>query len=104
MPLAGGNVSLTQNTQYPWDGEVRIGVEPERPVEFTLRLRVPGWCRFARLQVNGSEIDVGPATDRGYNRVRRRWHAGDEITLSLNMPAERVYANPKVSADVGRVA
>ena len=38
---------IAQKTDYPWDGAVAFAVEPETPAEFTLRLRVPGWCRSA---------------------------------------------------------
>ena len=104
LSVAGVNVSLNQQTQYPWEGAIRIGVDPERPAEFALRLRIPGWCTFARLQVNGVEIDLDPTMDCGYAHVTRRWQQGDEITLFLDMPAHRVYAHPEVLADIGRVA
>jgi DUF1680 family protein len=42
--------------------------------------------------------------DRGYAHIRRRWRKGDVVLLSLDMPAERIYAHPEVAADVGRVA
>ena len=38
-------VRLSQQTKYPWEGRVAITVAPERPVEFTLSLRVPGWAQ-----------------------------------------------------------
>lgn len=104
LSLGGVNVVLTQATQYPWDGAIALQVEPERPAEFALRLRVPGWCRSARLQVNGEEIDLEAVMDRGYAHIRRRWRKGDAVVLSLAMPAERIYAHPDVAADIGRVA
>ena len=33
-----------------------------------------------------------------------RWRKGDKVTLSLDMPAERIYAHPEVAADAGHVA
>ncbi len=104
LTIGGVNVVLTQATQYPWDGAITLQVGPEKPAEFALRLRVPGWCRSARLQVNGEEIDLEAAMDRGYAQIRRRWRKGDAVVLSLAMPAERIYAHPDVAADIGRVA
>ena len=104
IPVSGVRVSLHQKTQYPWDGAIQVRVEPEQTVEFALRLRIPGWCRSARLQINGTELDVKAVMDRGYAHVQRRWQKLDEVKVHLDMPAERIYAHPEVAADVGRVA
>jgi len=116
-----GKVTLTQETRYPWDGAVRIRVEPERPTEFTLALRIPAWAlgrtrteglyRLApagplspvTLRVDGRAVEVGDPAD-GYARIRRTWKKGDAVELVLPMPVCRVYAHEKVEADRGRVA
>ena len=104
MQVDGVNVAVQQTTRYPWDGGVTIRVEPERAADFALRLRIPAWCRSARLAINGSAIDVEAAMDRGYAQIPRRWQPGDVLQLELAMPAERIYAHPEVIADAGRVA
>jgi DUF1680 family protein len=104
VPLADGKVKLTQETRYPWDGDVLITVEPEKSFAFALHLRVPGWCREGpAVAVNGQAL-TDLKVDRGYVTVRRTWKAGDVVRLSLPMPVERVHADPRVKADVGRVA
>ncbi len=95
-------VTLRQETAYPWEGRVELTVEPERPATFALYLRIPGWCRGARLAVNGEERPL--AVEHGYARVERAWAAGDRLTLDLPLPVERVRAHPAVAADRGRVA
>src|SRR5262249_40531746 len=104
--LTVGNVkvALTQTTRYPWDGAIRIALEPEQPAEFALRVRVPGWCRRASLALNGAPVDLQSVMDRGYAHLRRRWQKGDTVALTLDMPPERIYAHPEVAADAGRVA
>jgi DUF1680 family protein len=112
-------VALRQETRYPWDGAVRITVEPARPSEFAVRVRIPGWAqgrpvpsdlyRYAdgatspfRLAVNGQPL--APAIEQGFAVLRRAWKAGDTIDLVLPMPVRRVQGHDKVAATAGRVA
>ena len=37
-------VTVCQETRYPWDGKVKIVVEPEKESEFTVAVRIPGWA------------------------------------------------------------
>ncbi len=104
LNVRGEPILLRQRTRYPWDGAVSLSVELERPTRFVLHLRLPGWCRSARLRVNGTDIDVRQAVDRGYLRVEREWATGDAVQLDLEMPVERIYAHPAVAADAGCVA
>jgi DUF1680 family protein len=100
---------------------VTINVDPAEPAEFDLFVRIPGWCQgdsspddlyqivgrpargAATFKLNGQPTDPLEIV-RGYARLHRRWQAGDQIDLTLDMPARRVHANPKVEADRGRVA
>jgi len=100
--IAGRDVTLTQQTRYPWDGEVKITIGLDRPGTFALMLRIPGWCRKHALAVNGKRL-AAPVR-KGYARIRRRWADGDAVALSLDMPIERIKAHPSVLADAGRVA
>lgn len=124
LVLGGGaSVTIAQQTEYPWDGRVRLTVAPERPMPFELCLRIPGWAqgrpvpsdlyRFGtdretevppvKIAVNGRATDPSPAAD-GYLHLSRRWQSGDAVELELPMPVQRVYAHAKVEADRGRVA
>jgi hypothetical protein len=115
----GTQVRLTQDTRYPWSGNVHIAVAPVRASIFTVMLRIPGWARnepvpsdlyrFAdqardpvTVRVNGQSVPVDPV--KGYVSLNRSWQKGDAIELNLPMPVRRVKANPKLQADAGRVA
>ncbi|OLP55759.1 hypothetical protein BJF92_08665 [Rhizobium rhizosphaerae] len=104
LELDGRLVRLTQETRYPWEGDVAIRLTLENPAELTLHLRIPGWCRQARLTVNGEAVDLATVTEKGYAAIRRLWANGDEIRLGFDMPVDRLYAHPAVSEDAGRVA
>jgi DUF1680 family protein len=104
LALKSGKVKLTEETKYPWEGDVEVKVEPEKPFAFDLHLRVPGWCKDKpAVTVNGESVDASKP-EKGYVTVSRQWKSGDVVKLSLPMPVERVYADPHVKADVGRVA
>jgi DUF1680 family protein len=104
VALKDGKAKLTQKTRYPWDGDVQITVEPEKNFAFAMHLRVPGWCRSTPgITVNGQALtDI--KVDKGFVQIERTWKPGDVVRLHLPMPVERVYADPHVKADVGRVA
>ncbi|SCB47189.1 glycoside hydrolase family 127 protein [Rhizobium lusitanum] len=97
-------VRLKQETQYPWDGDIRLQLALEQPSHFTLHLRIPGWCRSAEILVNGMAVDLGACVTNGYAAITREWRNGDEVRISLSMPVDRIYAHPAVSEDGGRVA
>jgi uncharacterized protein len=103
IPLGENTVTLTQETQYPWDGTMRLTVDPNTPGRFTVALRIPGWCQGAKIAINGTPVDP-IKMEKGYAMVRHQWQSGDVVTLDLPMPVERMEANPRVKADVGRVA
>jgi len=102
VQLVGGKVALRQETDYPWGEAVSIAIELERAMQFELAVRIPGWCRGATLEVNGTACAL--ETDDGYARLRRSWQPGDRVRLHLPMPVELIEAHPEVRADAGRVA
>ena len=104
LTVGGKAVTLTQESRYPWDGAVAITVEVDNPTRFTLHLRVPGWCSGATLGVNGEAVDVAAQTTDGYIAIRRDWVSGDNVRLDIEMKPQRLYANPNITADLGRVA
>lgn len=95
-------VTLAQATRYPWDGDIALEVAPAAPASFKLHLRIPGWCRSAEVSVNGEAVTAKP--ENGYLTIARLWQKGDIVRLRFAMPIERVYANPLVVEDAGRVA
>ena len=97
------SVKVTQETDYPWSGDVRITVDPETPVTFGLNLRIPAWCDAFEVRVNGS-VHKPETNANGYLSIQRQWHAKDTVNLTLAMPIERVYAHPLVKENVGRFA
>ncbi len=104
IALGSRTVKISQQSRYPWDGEIKVSVEPAEPATFALRLRIPGWCNHgAKLSVNGEQVNP-VQVEKGYAVVRREWRANDVVQLSLPMEIQRIEAHPGVQADRGRVA
>ncbi len=55
--LNGRKVKVRQESRYPWDGDVKVTLEPETPGEFTVNVRVPGWVsRSGSTNIQGSPV------------------------------------------------
>jgi uncharacterized protein len=97
-------IALRQRTDYPWDGRIKILLEPESPVKFKLHLRIPEWCKSAELILNGDVVKHQEFMANGYIVLDREWQPGAHLELNLDMPVEMIYASPKVRHDCGKAA
>lgn len=115
---ANGKLKLRQQTEYPWQGGVRIEVTPDSARTFCLRLRLPGWAtdkpvptdlyhftapaeESYSLKVNGAQLTCGVSD--GYINVNRAWSAGDVVELTLPMEVRGIAAREEVKDDQGKV-
>jgi DUF1680 family protein len=98
----GTPIKIQQKTNYPWNGEVKLTLNPAQPADFTFYVRIPGWATGAKVVVNGKTLDGVTAGE--YLPVRRNWKPGDTVTLSFPMTTEVIASNPRVAEDTSRVA
>jgi uncharacterized protein len=77
-------VTLSTETKYPGNGRIRVTLEPAEAKAFTLKLRMPGWCRSAEVAVNGKTVKGRPNAE-GYLALNRVWRKGDQIMLRLKL-------------------
>lgn len=104
IDLKDNQVSICQKTDYPWDGSITIEITPEIETRFALNMRIPGWCKNARITLNGKAYDEEQTHPSGYVKIERVWRKGDTIGLTLDMPVMRVKAHPSVRENVGKAA
>jgi DUF1680 family protein len=97
----GRRVKLRQETDYPWDGRVRITFESAPAGEASLFVRVPGWAGGATLAVSGKP--VAAAAGR-YVEIRRVWATGDVVELAMHLKPRLVEAHPLVEEARNQVA
>ncbi|MFO8001659.1 MAG: glycoside hydrolase family 127 protein [Marinilabilia sp.] len=80
----GTEVTLKEETRYPFEEEVRFQLSMDNDVSFPFYLRVPGWCENATVVINGREVDPR-AKGGSYILIDREWSDGDEVVLNLPM-------------------
>jgi DUF1680 family protein len=90
---AGANVTIDEETNYPFSGRVTLKVTQAAGEPFPLYLRVPGWCTGCEVQLNGQALDqIGLEDQSGLEnpsghmiRIERAWQPGDVLTLDMGM-------------------
>ena len=120
LSVAGKKVSLSQATEYPWNGDITVGVDQNTAGQFAMKIRIPGWVRGQVVPSNlyqysdnkrlGYTITVNgqPAaakvTEDGYYTIDRKWKKGDKVQIHFDMEPRTVRANNKVEADRGMIS
>ena len=111
-------VTLQQETNYPWDGDVTLKIN-NGAGKYALSIRIPGWVKGEvvpsnlytytdgkrlgyTVKVNGEE--VSSELQQGYFVIDRSWKKGDKVEVHFDMQPRTVRANGQVAADKGRVA
>ena len=103
----GTNVGLIQETEYPWNGDIKMTVNPDEEKEFTMNIRIPGWVeeqanQNVTISVNGEAVTA--EAEKGYVAITRTWNAGDVVRISIPMEIRMTEADPNVEANQGRIA
>ncbi|MGI6302271.1 MAG: beta-L-arabinofuranosidase domain-containing protein [Verrucomicrobiota bacterium] len=80
----GQEVSLVAETGYPFEETIRFTIQTDQPVDFPLHLRIPLWCKGARVTVNGAGQPVTTVPGQTA-RLSRLWVNGDSVELTLPM-------------------
>jgi uncharacterized protein len=103
LNIRGTATALLQETDYPWDGAVRLSVSPVVPTAFSLAFRIPGWSRDPVVNLNGSPVGIAGIVKNGYAAIERTWSAGDVISIDFGMEPTLIEAHPAVRFDCGKV-
>jgi DUF1680 family protein len=89
----GSPIKLSQESDYPWNGDIKLTIQkaPENPV--SLKLRVPGWAKDTEITVNDEKVD--DLQSGTYASIERQWVAGDSVMVSIPMMPRMIKAHPK---------
>jgi uncharacterized protein len=120
IQLAQNKVHVSQTSNYPWEGNITININPETSNIFDVLVRVPGWAlnrpvpsdlysymqptvKKVVLKLNGKLLNYS-IDKNGYIKLSRKWNKGDRIGLELPMEIHRTLANEQVPTDKGKVS
>jgi DUF1680 family protein len=102
LAIRGVDVQVSCESNYPWDGKAVLKVEPSRPVEFALHVRLPDWSGDVSSELPGADREA--EFENGYAVFHRTWQAGDSLTLDIELEPRWVESDPRVLDNLGRVA
>ncbi|MBO4905975.1 MAG: glycoside hydrolase family 127 protein [Bacteroidaceae bacterium] len=120
LTVGGKKVTLTQQTDYPWNGDITLSVKKNAAGQFAMKIRIPGWVRGSvvpsdlyefsdgrrlayAISVNGQIVNNALTSD-GYCTITRKWKAGDCVKIHFDMEARTVRANAHVQDDRGMIS
>lgn len=101
VELGGKSVRMDIRTEMPCSGVTELRFRGDGPIRGTLRLRLPDYARAPGLELNGKLCPV--SVEKGYLLLPLE---GEEsvVRYCFKMPAELVYADPRVWQDAGKCA
>lgn len=114
------NLTLTQQSGLPWEGDININIESKKPAQANLKIRIPGWARNkpvpgklyryindskkqTTIKINGELQNVW-SDRKGYVTLSRRWENGDNIEIKLPMEIKVVKARKEVIENHDKIA
>ncbi len=100
---SGKRISLSVETDYPWQGDIQLTVKATSGAAWQLGLRYPEWCQTVMLAVNGEKVEQ-PVKQKGYLVQEREWQVGDTVELNLAVEPVLMESNPRVDATRGCLA
>jgi DUF1680 family protein len=101
--LDGSSIKLTQDTEYPWKGLVKLTVNECKSEAFDIMLRIPSWAKGTTVLINGvpANEDAKPGN---FATISRVWNAGDIITIDMPMGVTFVEGHPCIEEVKNQVA
>lgn len=103
LEYSGSNISISQKTKYPMDGDILINVSTDAEKDFVLRLRIPEWAQENfHVEINGKELHE-LNLNKGYLRIRRNWKGSHEIHIFFPIKPLFMESHPFVRNNIEKI-
>lgn len=101
--LDGSKLKLSQDTEYPWKGIVKITVDECKDSAFEIKVRIPKWAVGSTLSINGKNVGIEliPGT---FAKITREWKTGDTIVLDMPMKITLIEGHNRIEEVRNQVA
>jgi hypothetical protein len=88
----GTEVTITEDTNYPFVGLITLKIETSKPVKFPLEIRVPGWADSLKITFKGKSVIAKGSKNF---KLSEKWKSGDQIRIEIPMDirTEKRYNN-----------
>ncbi len=120
MNIAKTDVDIKMETNYPWDGRVKLNIDPVKKSKFKIYIRVPGWVSnqdvpgdlyeptidigttLSYFDINGTPVRT--TEENGYAVLESEWKKGDVIGVNFPMHIKKIISKEALKFNNGRVA
>ncbi|HET9824800.1 MAG TPA: beta-L-arabinofuranosidase domain-containing protein [Chitinophagaceae bacterium] len=119
IELGKNEVRVKMETNYPWNGQVKVKIDPVKKSKFGVHVRMPGWYKneivpgglYTTTNDSRSEVNftlngktVNAKYENGYAVIETVWKKGDVLEFEFPMQVKMVHSRPEVKQDEGRIA
>lgn len=98
---AARNVHIVQETKYPFEGNIRITLHPEKSAAFPLYVRIPDWARTAIIKINGKQVNGDPFKAGAYYKIERPWKPKDVVDIQFPYEPKVICKSENADAPQG---
>jgi DUF1680 family protein len=75
-------VSLIQDTEFPYQSSTHFTVNTNKPQQFSLNIRVAPWMHRDKLEIKvNDELREQVKISDGFIRLKRKWNNGDKVSV-----------------------
>jgi DUF1680 family protein len=108
IPLKGNEVTISQHTEYPFAGNIKINISATKKSGFPIYIRIPGWAKTAGIRINGKDVKTDDIISGTYFKIDRVWNKNDVIDVSFPFDLEMHQKSesakvPQGKADIYRI-
>jgi hypothetical protein len=96
-------VELLQESEFPWNGNVKLLLSLKNVSKFSIFLRIPKWCNEMDLYINNEKYQdtYMPGT---YLEILRNWKNDDTININFRMVPKLEKSDLRIKSNRGKIA
>ena len=96
-------IELLQESEFPWNGNVKLRLSLKSVLKFSIFLRIPKWCNIMELYINDEKYQETymPGT---YLEILRNWKNEDTVNINFKMVPKLERSDSRIKSNRGKIA